>query len=362
MSLPENQLNYAMGILEDSLKNEGIDPNEGNLKIVMEDYLNELYNSGDKEFAKYQEHCQIVQITGYPEKFIADASEIKRKLPVVPVDGKIRDLIKIGVSIAITIYNEDGTIDNNPLNEFDLLVYQSICSYIDRGIGNDDTQISDDVRFFTPKMIFENMNPDLGDGEAKTRLIQNVKNSIEKMSRTHMTLEYDKFIEKKYKGKKNESTRHEFLEDARITGTRLITLDRYDLLVNGEWVQGYKIITVPPIYWKQKTMVKQLATYERKLLSPPALRDKSGEMLLIKHFLLEHIQDMKNSPKLSRKLKYDTIFDRTGYTLEGLTRAQRYNKRKQIKKYLDFLVSEGNITGYSEYKSGQSIVGIQFKL
>lgn len=362
MSLPENQLNYAMGILEESLKNEGIDPNEGDLKVIMEDYLNELYNSGDKEFAKYQEHCQIVQITGYPEKFIADASEIKRKLPVVPVDGKIRDLMKIGVSISITIYNEDGTIDSEPLNEFDLLVYQSICSYIDSGIGDSDTEIRNDLRFFTPKMIFENMNPDLGDGDAKKELINKVKTSIEKMSRTQLTLEYDNFIEKKYKGKKNEALRNEFLETARITGTRLISLDNYDLLVNGEWVPGYKLISVPPIYWKQKTMVKQLATYERKLLSPPALRDKSGEMLLIKHFLLEHIQNMKSSPKLSRKLKYDTIFERTGYTLEELTRAQRYNKRKQIKKYLDFLISEGNIKGYSEYKSGQTIVGIQFKL
>lgn len=360
MNMPDYLIEYALQKIEE---HDGIDLNEGNLKQGLIDSLNELYNEDRTQLEMFMPHdYEIVQITSYPDKFIADASEIKRKLPAVKVDGKIRDMMKIGVSIAITIYNEDGTIDSNPLNEFDLLVYQSICSYIDRGIGDNDNAIEYNLRFFTPAMIYENMNPDIGNGAAKKASIEKVKQSIERMGRTHITLEYDDFIEHKFKGKRNEEIKQSFLEDARVTGARLINIDNYDILLNGEWVKGYKLNSVPPIYWKQKTMVKQLATYERKLLSPPALRDKSGEMLLIKHFILEHIQNMKATPKLSKKLKYDTIFERTGYSLKDLTRAQRYNKRNQIKKYLDFLVQEGTIQGYSEYKSGQSIVGLKFNL
>lgn len=358
MSIPEDVLGYVLKQFE----KQGIDLQEGTLLPCTIEALNEAYE-GDRERIKDllppEDAEAIVQIS-YPQNFIADSSELKRKISLVPIDGAIWDISKMGVSIKMTAFNDGETINSEPLNEFDKLVYQSICSYIDRGIGATDLEIETDLRFFTPAMIYENMNPGTGNSSGKPEAIERVRRSIDKLRHIKVTLVYDDFIKKVYKGKKAADQRDNLLKESRIEEEWLINAKRTPFRLNGEWVDGYRLNTVPPIYWKQKTLVKQLATYERKLLSPPGMRDKSGELLAMKHFILEHIQSMKNSPTLSRKLKYDTIFERASITID--TRLQAQRKRDQIKKYLDFLVTEGKIQGYKEYNEGRKLAGIEFNL
>lgn len=358
MSMPDDVLSYALK----QFKKQGIALNEGKLLPCTIEALNEAYDEDReriKEFLPPEDAETIVQIS-YPQNFIADASELKRKLSLVPIDGGMWDIAKMGISIKMTAFNDGETIDSEPLNEFDKLVYQSICSYIDRGIGATDLEIESDLRFFTPAMIYENMNPGTGNSSGKPEAIERVRRSIDKLRHIKLTLVYDDFIKKVCKGKKAADQRDSLLKESRVEEEWLINAKRTPFRLNGEWVDGYRLNTVPPIYWKQKTIVRQLATYERKLLSPPGMRDKSGELLAIKHFILEHIQSMKNATTLSRKLKYDTIFERTGIVIETKKQAQR--KRDQIKKYLDFLVTEGKIQGYTEYNEGQKLVGIEFCL
>lgn len=362
MSIPDDVLEYGVNEL---IKNMG---NEGTSVTLYYQALSEDYNDPERRAMWIEQGVfppddagAVVQIT-YPQNFIADASELKRKFPLVQIDGGIWDIEKMGVSIKMTAFNDGETIESDPLNEFDALVYQSICSYIDRGIGNTDLDIESELRFFTPAMIYENMNPGTVDSNAKQDLIEKVRISIDKMRHIKVTLNYNGFIEKVYKGRKQAAQREGFLKESLIEDEWLINAKRTPFKLNGQWVDGYRMNTVPPIYWKQKTMVKQLATYERKLLNPPGMRDNTGELLLIKHFILEYIQNMKSMPKLTKKLKYDTIFSKAGIVPEALTKRQRQTKREQIRKYLDFLISEQKIKGYSEYKIGQKIAGIQFKL
>lgn len=358
MNIPDDVLSYALK----QLTKQGVNLDEGELRSFVTAALNEEYEK-DKERIKDllppDDSEAIVQIS-YPKNFIADASELKRKISLVPVDGGVWDISKMGIAVKMTAFNDNETIYTEPLNEFDKLVYQSICSYIDRGIGSSDLEIRTDLRFFTPAMIYENMYPDTGNSSGKPEAVEKVRCSINKMRHIKITLVYDNFIRRTYKGKKLSAERENLLKESRVEEEWLINAKRTPFRLNGEWVDGYRLNTVPPIYWKQKTIVRQLATYERKLLSPPGMRDKSGDLLTVKHFLLEHIQSMKATSTLSRKLRYETIFERAG--IVDPPRKRKQNLQNQIKKYLDFLVTEGKIKGYSEYKDGRKLAGIEFCL
>ena len=358
MSIPDDILSYALRQLE----KQGVNLDEGDLRTVTVEALNEAYEQDKDRIAEFlppEDTETIVQIT-YPQNFIADASELKRKLSLVPIDGALWDISKMGVSVKLTAFHDGETVDSEPITEFDKLVYQSICSYIDRGIGSTDLEIANELRFFTPAMIYEVMNPGTGNSTAKPENIERVRKSIDKLRHIKLTLVYDDFIRKIYSGKKADKEREALLKESKVEEEWLLNAKKTPFRLHGEWVDGYRLNTVPPIYWKQKTIVRQLATYERRLLSSPGMRDKGGELVAIKHFILEHIQSMKNAKNLSRKLKYETIFERAGVTIENKLQAQR--KRDQIKKYLDFLISEQKIKGYTEYKDGKSLAGIEFHL
>lgn len=286
----------------------------------------------------------------YPVKFISDTSDLRRNLPRMPLDGEPTTLKSMGIKVVLTPTDNNKISLSRNLTPFDLLVYMGICTWIDSGIGIDEYDISDDRRFFTPSMIYKCINPNnRNDLTADSPEIKAVEESIEYMLDTNIDIDYS------YSGysKKIKANRR----------GRFINADNVTITANGEIVKGYKLNVVPLMYWDSKQNVKQLTSYDRKLLNAPMIKDlsSSNELSLLKHDILTHIQALKNrTSKLSKKISYDRLFERNGIVITD--RSKKKRRRDQIKKYLDFLVQEGELKGYSEYKKGRTLEGIEFKI
>lgn len=294
-----------------------------------------------------------IEIT-YPPKFISDTSDLKRKLPKIPFDGIERSVKKMGVRVKLTPVENVSL--SEPLTQMDLLVYMGICSWIDKGIGNDDHDIAPEKRYFSSTMIYRCINPtERKDLTPDSPEVKEVEKSIDKMCSINMTVNYDNF----FTGKDKQT-----LVKKCNFSDRFISAAKIEATVNGHPMIIYKLRAVPPMYWASKQGVNQLASYERTLLEAPALKDTSGSatIALLKHDILTHIQTLKhnNGQKLNRKIKYSTIFERNGITIKD--KHERKRRRDQIKKYLDVLIQKGEIKGYAEYKEGREFIGIEFKL
>lgn len=352
---PKDVLIYSLRKLESS----GINLREGNLLTTTIEAWQEQYTGGNREGIS-ELLPEMVQIS-YPSKFISDVSEIRRSLHKVPIDDVFHPFAKMPVSISFAAYEDINSTtpqSGEPLTEFDKVVYMSICTYIDRGIGSNKFDIRNDLRYFTPTMIYEIMNPDTGNSSGKPEAVEQVRKSIDKMRHLKINLDYTEYIASK-KWSKDKKAEAE-AEATMVEDEWLLNAARTPILLNGAFVNGYVLNTVPILYWKQKKIVKQFATYERLLLSTSTVRDYSGDLLSIKHFILGHIQSLKASSHLSKKITYDTLFERSGATVT--TSKQRENRRNQIKKFLDYQIKQGNIKGYSEYKDGRKVVGLELCL
>lgn len=354
---PKDVLLYSLRKLEES----GIDLTEGNLLSSTIESWQEQYLGGDRLNIK-ELLPEMVQVS-YPAKFISDVSEVRRSLHKVPIDDVFHQFSKMPVNVSFAAYediNSTTPLNSEPLTEFDKLVYMSICTYVDRGIGDTKFDIQSDLRYFTPAMIYEVMNPDIGNSSDKPEAIERVRRSIDKMRHIKINLDYTEYIAAKKWGRGADRKAEALQEATMLEDEWLLNATKTPILINGTFANGYSLNTVPILYWKQKKIVRQFASYERLLLVTPEMRDRSGDLVSIKHFILGHIQSLKASPQLSKKISYDTIFERAGALVANSK--QRENRRKQIKKFLDYQVKQNNIKGYSEYKDGRKIVGLELNL
>lgn len=349
MSVNNNQINSII----EHLEADGVNLSEGSLSTVIPQWITEDLADPQRKLKLVKDGIIPPDATikvEYPAKFISDTSELRRKLPLMPIDGKPTTIKSMGVKVVLTPIDNNKIRLSRNLTPFDLLVYMGICTWIDSGIGIDEYDISDDRRFFTPSMIYKCINPtDRKDLTADSPEIKAVEESIEYMLDTNIDIDYS------YSGysKKIKANRR----------GRFINADNVTITANGETVKGYKLNVVPLMYWDSKQEIKQLTSYDRKLLNTPMIKDKSSvaDLSLLKHDILTHIQALKNKTnKLSKKISYDKLFERNGIVIQD--RQQKKRRRDQIKKYLDFLVQEGELKGYSEYKKGCSIEGIEFKI
>lgn len=359
MNIPKEELEYALKKLEE----KGVNLNEGGLKDMLIEAIDEYYTTNPQHIADLLPPVDAVIQVQYPAKFISDISELRRKLPRIPVDGEEATIGKMGVNVILKVIDDNSVILSDNISEFDLLVYSSICTWIDSGIGATAHEIAREKRFFTPGIIYKNFNPasvDDGRFTETSEEVEEVRKSIDKLRHIQIKLNYKGFINNAKNVKKAE--KEERIEVHATKEDWFLNAAKKTVKVNGQVLYGYELNTVPPMYWQSKQVVKQLATYDRRLLVTPKIKDtsRSAVLAVLKHELLGHIQTLKKNPKLSRKLKYDTLFERCG--IEVKDKHERKRRRDQIKKFLESLQLQGEISGFTEYKSGQTLAGIELKL
>lgn len=149
--------------------------------------------------------------------------------------------------------------------------------------------------------------------------------------------------------------RMEFEESALII--RKATVER-----GKERVDAYQILGAPILY-KYASGKKQIGRAPAKLLKSSL--KTSEEIIILKGYLLRRVEQMKNSARTSRNIRYATIFESLG-TFEGLTDQQVKDKRKKLYKsiatILDEWKADGYITDYSVNKNNNAYESITISI
>lgn len=265
------------------------------------------------------------------------------KSAAVKVDKGGKGKIKVIASLS---YNDKNIqITGKPLTPLDKTVHNAICSLYEAGNS-----------VFTPDMVYRTMNG-LIENE---RIVEErgtlypIIDSIETGRFRIFRVNAEEQIKQYYPAVKQFTYENYFLPLEKTT----------IILKNGETKEAYRFLSAPPLYEYSKN-IKQVISVPIKLLDSRKTLKNSPTIAVMREYLIKRISSMRSEKTAganSHNIKYSTIFENTGIDENKLSKTQRMRKREQIRKILDYFVTEDFIAGYAEYKKGRTCEGIQIQI
>lgn len=187
-------------------------------------------------------------------------------------------------------------------------------------------------------------------------LYEEISSKLEQMRRMMLTIDLTEENEARYITDQNGEQIE--LRDLQIEGY-LLPLNKVRGVLNGKKAELYQIIQHPPLYSYSK-MRRQLASVEISLLSAPV--NNNSTTIPLKTYLLQRIEMMKNKHNkiVQSNILYDSIYQELGSGDANKTKKMRI--RSYTTTILEHFVEKRYIKGYSEYKKGRSIAGLNIVL
>lgn len=128
---------------------------------------------------------------------------------------------------------------------------------------------------------------------------------------------------------------------------------------NGREIEGYIVNKAPALY-VHGSALRQVITYDAKLLDTSEAGQNTRENIVIKNYLLRRIGEMKGKSKWERRIKYETVYKVAGYEGEG---SPDKKQRKRINDYvlecMKIWQAHGHVSGFREYKEGRTRAGVE---
>lgn len=151
----------------------------------------------------------------------------------------------------------------------------------------------------------------------------------------------------------------EKIENAELE-SNMLNMTKCSCIINGSLIIGYKLLAKPLLYdYSQK--VGQVISIDMKYLDTKEIASNTMQNIIIKQYLLRRIEGMlKGKTLMSKKIKYETLFNECQLDIKQKTQFYRY--KKTIKKFLDYWVIKKYINGYTETKKGNVFDGILIKI
>lgn len=208
---------------------------------------------------------------------------------------------------------------------------------------------------FSIPMLYHAMtgkqNPTVDDN-----LYEELTAKLEKMRRMMLTIDLSEENEAHYFTDENGESVE--LRDLQIEGY-LLPLNKVSGLINGKKAELYQIIQHPPLYSYSKIR-RQLASVNISLLGAPV--NNNATTIPLKTYLLQRVELMKNQHNNITKtnILYESVYQELGAAEANKTRKMRI--RGYTTTILQYFVDQGYIAGYSEYKKGRSIAGVDIFL
>lgn len=212
------------------------------------------------------------------------------------------------------------------LTPYDGEVMNGICTLIENG-----------QYCFTDSQVYEAFT---GKSTKNKTSLEKVNKSIRKMRHTDIKLNWAAHAKQKGLDLPEDFTC--------VVGRYLLPADYYEFSLNGQVVQGYKLIQLPALYEYAKA-VEQLQTInDRKLLDVGL--SNTDDTVTLKNWFLRRIEGIKNpKSKMRNPILLDTVFEECNMQLD---RTERSRKIKDIYTMLDAWTKQGYIKGY-ETRTGQ---------
>ena len=270
----------------------------------------------------------------------------------------VQGISKLSDSITDVKMGETVLLDMSGKREAQQSVLTSLCLTYDadgieisRNIDPIDREIHNAVatlwaagnRIVTPRQVYQVMTGT--QSNPKPKAIEETAASIDKQRRTFVKIDYTDEL----RGRPVEFEGETVTPSQCSYETYMLNADKVDIkTANGSIVSGY-IIKEAPILYRHDITTKQIVTYPQKLLEASSRAVKATDTnVLIRSYLIGRIKKMiRKGSKLSRSIRYDTMYEAIGKG--GATRTERSRMNTTVKKLLDFFVGEGLIKGWHEY-------------
>lgn len=283
-----------------------------------------------------------------PENYIVPNTKLSNLMPKRELEdlhleidvGKTKN--KIFTYASINYDNENISLSTRqPFTPYDRVVHNAICTlYV---AGN---------TMFTSEMVYRAMNGLNASEHVSSTAVEEVTKSIEKSRFIKATIDFTQELKMR---KDYSDTQKAVMSDM------LISVTWMEVSTGGVTKNGYKFNSEPILY-KYSRSVGQVISVPINLLETKSKLNSTDEVIILREYLLRRIEGMKNTRNAlnQNKILYSSIYEELG--LENPTNKKTHSVRTHTKSLLEFWLEEKYIKGFSEYKEGKSIKGIEIKL
>lgn len=243
-------------------------------------------------------------------------------------------------------------IGKQPYTAYDRAVLNGICSLWQAG-----------NTAFTPAMVYRAMNGTSGTGargeKVSPQAIEAVTKSIEKQRVTRLYIDCTEQM-RHYKG----------LAFAKYDAMMLAVEGIEMTAQNGEKVKAYRFTNPkrPPILYEYSRAIGQVLSIPPRLLNSSRFVRSTAEVIALREYLIRRIEGMKNDRNslTSNKITYESIYEELSIDLAQLEGDAKKNVPRRVRQnteaILDHFTSEKYIAGYTSYKKGKNIIGVEIGL
>lgn len=227
-----------------------------------------------------------------------------------------------------------------PFTAYDRTVYNGICSLFQAG-----------NKHFTPVMVYRAMNGVTENRYISPQAVGAVTRSIEKLRVTKLTIDCTDQL------KAYPKLRQATVDDMLLTVKKVRVLNQ-----NGEIQDAYAFNSIPILYDYSRS-IGQVLSIPPRLLNSSKKLNTTEEVIVIREYLIRRIEGMKGKNALkSDRITYAAIYEELGIDQTAITKDKARKIRDNTEKLLGHLQAEGFISGFTEYKSGRTIAGLQISL
>lgn len=291
------------------------------------------------------------QDTARPESYPIGLSKLQSSLPdcqydvkeVIDVSGK-GEALPATVAVLLSM-DDDSIATSRPVTGYDLAVHSAVASLWVAG-----------NRYFTPAQAYKAMTG--RDSDPGPAALKRVEESLDKQCCTRVTIDMTEEARRRDLNVNGFEASKAELTTNMIWAAKL----RVETRGGGE-VMGY-LIKEAPIFYAHDNSIGQVRSVSVRYLAAASEAVKPVEQNIVtRDYLFRRIEAMKNSPKLSRRIRYEALYKVAGINEESRTTTQR--RREAIGKMLDALRAEGYIKGWDEYRdkgSNGKMAGVEIRL
>ena len=294
------------------------------------------------------------QDTAKPRHFTMPVTKLAQKISALATDGiptplnvaseserKRGAIVQTLVSLE---YEDAGEIETSKkLNCFDMLVNSACASIWLTGSRN-----------VTTEQIYAAMT---GGERAQKRAIEAINESMLKQMKTFVKIDYTEEL----RGRSIETDKGASnVESATLSGHALEARQAKITAANGTERTGWIMSDLPPIFYAHAISANnQIVTVPQRMIAATKQAGSNTQNnMKIRSYLMMRIGQMKRpKSRISNRVRFETVFDRA--ELGELSKKETARYRKYVTRCLDAWKGEGWIRGYSEYKDGRRIEGVE---
>lgn len=286
----------------------------------------------------------------YSGKYKYLVNKISNSLSKIPIDGKKYPIAeeKLNTQSEITTYvtfDFDEAAKITDLKEFSL-TFSEWDKQVQEAVIS---LMCDNNKVITAQSIYRVLAHDQSETPTK-KWLKDINESMRKFNSVKVTADFSET--KSYYPKLNEIEKLCF-------GTRLMQYNTvFVKCKNGHEILAYEMLDEPILYKIAKAEKEKIATINVNELSFQETElSKTTDFMTLNNYLLKRIDVMKKS-KLSKAIKFQTIYDVLGKTTDKAQRTTRDN----TKKILDLLKQRNYISDFEFEKERAKVVRIKISL